>query len=79
MNGILREMDYDPNWWQLAYDLDGQLVGFVMPAKAPAFSTIAYFGVLPEQRGRGYIDQILRHLHSAGCRGIHDSCGYRCS
>lgn len=56
----LKEMDYDPDWWQLAYDGDGQLVGFVMPAKAPAFATIAYIGVVPEQRGHGYIDSLLK-------------------
>jgi ribosomal protein S18 acetylase RimI-like enzyme len=55
----LKEMEYEPDWWQLAYDADGQLVGFVMPAKAPAFSTIAYIGVIPEQRGKGYIDPLL--------------------
>jgi len=56
----LKSMEYDPHWWQLAYDPNEQLVGFVMPAKAPAFSTIAYIGVVPKQRGLGYIDQLLR-------------------
>lgn len=55
----LKEMEYEPDWWQLAYDVDGLLVGLVMPAKAPAFSTIAYIGVVPEQRGKGYIDPLL--------------------
>lgn len=58
----LQRMDYDQDWWQLAYDVDGQLVGFVMPTKAPAFATIGYIGVVPEQRGRGHIDSLLHRV-----------------
>jgi RimJ/RimL family protein N-acetyltransferase len=31
-----------------------------MPTKSPAFATIGYIGVVPEQRGKGYIDTLLR-------------------
>lgn len=56
----LQQMEYDSAWWQLAYTLDGELVGLVMPAVAPTFATIGYIGVVPEQRGRGYIDKLLQ-------------------
>ena len=56
----LKEMEYDPAWWQLAYDGAGELVGFVIPAKTPTFASIAYIGVVPEQRGRGHIDALLQ-------------------
>lgn len=56
----LQELEYQPDWWQLAYDANDELVGFVMPAKAPAFATIAYIGVVPAQRGLGYVDSLLR-------------------
>lgn len=56
----LKEMEYDPTWWQLAFDEMDNLVGIVMPAKAPAFATIAYIGVVPERRGHGYIDPLLQ-------------------
>ncbi|MCR8644573.1 GNAT family N-acetyltransferase [Paenibacillus sp. N1-5-1-14] len=56
----LKEMEYAPDWWQLAYDEGEQLVGFVMPTKAPNFATIGYIGVVPEHRGHGYIDILLK-------------------
>lgn len=48
--------DVPASWWQLAYTRAGELVGLVMPA---ANFTIGYIGVAPEQRGRGYIDDLL--------------------
>ncbi|WP_426984171.1 GNAT family N-acetyltransferase [Brevibacillus borstelensis] len=55
----LQQLVYDPHWWQLAYNQDDECIGLVMPAKSPAFATIGYIGVMPEQRGRGYIHQLL--------------------
>ncbi|MCK9918336.1 hypothetical protein MXD81_55360, partial [Microbacteriaceae bacterium K1510] len=57
----LQQMEYEPDWWQLAYDSSEELVGLVMPAKSPTFATIGYIGVVPEKRGRGYIDVLLHH------------------
>ena len=55
-----RKMVHEPSWWRLAYDApDGELVGLVMPAEAPAFLTVFYVGVVPEKRGRGYVDDLL--------------------
>jgi ribosomal protein S18 acetylase RimI-like enzyme len=51
---------HDPSWWRLAYDgPDGDLVGLIMPAQPPAFLTVFYIGVVPEMRGRGYVDDLL--------------------
>lgn len=55
----LQSMEYDPGWWRLAYTASGDLVGLVMPTLAPTFGTIGYIGVVPEQRGRGYINDLL--------------------
>ena len=52
-------VDHEPSWWRLAYAPDGQLAGLVMPAKPPAFLTVFYVGVVPEMRGRGYVDDLL--------------------
>lgn len=66
----LRSMEYDPAWWQLAYAPDGALVGLIMPCKNPTFAVIGYIGVVPEQRGRGYVNLLLQQgtatLHAAG-------------
>jgi RimJ/RimL family protein N-acetyltransferase/predicted N-acetyltransferase YhbS len=54
------KLEYDASWWQLAYDRPGgELVGLVMPAKNPVAMTINYIGVVPEHRGKGYVDDLL--------------------
>jgi RimJ/RimL family protein N-acetyltransferase len=54
-----RRVKHDRSWWRLAYAAKGELVGLVMPAEPPAFLTIFYVGVVPEMRGRGYVDDLL--------------------
>jgi GNAT superfamily N-acetyltransferase/ribosomal protein S18 acetylase RimI-like enzyme len=55
-----RRVEHDPAWWRLAYEgPDGDLAGLVMPAEPPGFLTIFYVGVVPEMRGRGYVDDLL--------------------
>lgn len=65
----LQQMEYEPAWWQLAYTTGGDLVGLVIPTKSPTFATIGYIGVVPEQRGHGYIHALLQQgmatLHAA--------------
>lgn len=55
----LQGLGYEPAWWRLAYTPTGEFVGLVMPATNPGGGTIGYIGVAPEQRGRGYIDDLL--------------------
>ncbi|WP_235828161.1 GNAT family N-acetyltransferase [Brevibacillus migulae] len=55
----LQNMQAHPDWWQIGYTHEGELVGIVLPAFAPAFATIAYIGVVPEHRGKRYIDSLL--------------------
>ena len=57
---------YELAWWQLAYDKEDNLVGFVQPVVFPNCqkdgleeATIYYMGVLPEQRGNGYAYDLL--------------------
>lgn len=67
---LLAKLRHELGWWQLAYDAQGALVGLVMPCANPGAATIGYIGVVPEQRGRGYVDdlmaQVTRTLHAAG-------------
>lgn len=55
----VRALEVQPGWWQLAYDSSDALVGLVMPARAPNMTTIGYIGVVPSQRGRRYVDDLL--------------------
>ena len=46
-------------WWRLAYTAGGALVGVVMPSRNYEAFVIAYIGVVPEQRGHGYVGGLL--------------------
>jgi hypothetical protein len=46
-------------WWQIATLPGGEPAGFVIPARNNYHAIIAYLGVLPTQRGNGYINEIL--------------------
>jgi ribosomal protein S18 acetylase RimI-like enzyme len=69
-----RKLEYDPAWCRLAYTPDGGLVGLVMPARNPTSAVINYIGVVPEHRGRGYVDDLLAEgtaaLHTAGAEHV---------
>ncbi|MBB2949239.1 RimJ/RimL family protein N-acetyltransferase [Actinoplanes lutulentus] len=47
------------DWWRIATLPDGEPVGFVIPARNSYNPIIAYLGVVPAHRGKGYIDEIL--------------------
>lgn len=65
-DSIADGMDYEPRLWKLAYTPDGSLVGLVAPVKMwGALGTLGYIGVVPEQRGKGYVDDLLREGNAA--------------
>jgi RimJ/RimL family protein N-acetyltransferase len=47
------------DWWRIAALPDGEPVGFVVPAHNGYNPIIAYLGVVPAHRGRGYIHDVL--------------------
>lgn len=50
------------DWWQLAYTRSGELVGLIIPARNYSQPTIGYIGVVPAQRGHGYVDDLLAEM-----------------
>ncbi|NGO74637.1 GNAT family N-acetyltransferase [Streptomyces sp. YC504] len=50
------------DWWRLAYDADGAVVGLAIPSATPYARNVGYIGVLPEFRGRGYVDEVLAEI-----------------
>jgi RimJ/RimL family protein N-acetyltransferase len=46
-------------WWRIATLPDGEPVGFVIPAHNGYNPIIAYLGVVPAHRGRGYVHDVL--------------------
>jgi RimJ/RimL family protein N-acetyltransferase len=74
----LQEMEYKPEWWELAYEEDGALAGVIMAARNPGAAVIAYVGVVPEQRGQGLSPQLVRRgterLLESGADEIRGDC-----
>ncbi len=50
---------YQPSWWHLAYTPEEQLIGVIIPSKNDGGPIIDYVGVVPTQRGHGYVDDLL--------------------
>lgn len=46
-------------WWRVATLPDGEPVGFVTPGRNAYNPVIGYVAVLPEHRGKGYVDELL--------------------
>jgi ribosomal protein S18 acetylase RimI-like enzyme len=73
-----RQMDHQPEWWELAYTDDGALAGVVMAARNPSSAVVAYVGVVPEQRGRGLAAQLVRRgteqVAAGGATEVRGDC-----
>ena len=73
-----QQMEYLPEWWELAYTEDGSLAGVVMGARTPSSAVIGYVGVVPAQRGRGFAAQLVQRgtaqLVAAGAAEIRGDC-----
>ncbi|MFE2307883.1 GNAT family N-acetyltransferase [Streptomyces sp. NPDC059411] len=50
------------SWWRLAHLPDGTLAGLAVPSATPYHRNVGYLGVVPEQRGRGLIDEVLAEI-----------------
>ncbi len=59
---MYKSMPGDRDWWRLAYDGDGELVGFEIPSANAGGPVVGYLGVLPEHRGHGLSDDLLAEI-----------------
>ena len=50
------------SWWRLAETPTAELVGFAIPSATPYNRNVGYLGVVPELRGRRYVDDILGEI-----------------
>lgn len=57
---MLKAFKYQPTWWQLAYNFEETLIGLIMPTENDGGVTIGYIGVVPEHRGKGYVNDLLK-------------------
>lgn len=57
---MLKEIDFNPEWWRIAYNAQHEFVGLVVPQKFDEnCGAINYIGVSPEQRGKGFVNDLL--------------------
>lgn len=73
--GILKDIDYTPERWLLAFTPGGALVGLAAPQMLnDTVGAINYIGVVPERRGQGYVNDLLNKgttlLREAGARQV---------
>jgi ribosomal protein S18 acetylase RimI-like enzyme len=54
-----RGMPSDRAWWRVASTPGGERVGIAIPGATPTARNVSFIGVLPEQRGHGYVDDLL--------------------
>lgn len=57
----LKDIDFNKSWWKLAYTHNNELIGLVIPQKFnDNVGAINYIGVIPERRGNGYVNDLLK-------------------
>lgn len=50
------------DWWQIAIEPSGVVVGFVIPSATPTSRNVGYLGTLPDHRGQGYANDLLAYV-----------------
>ncbi|MFJ8692654.1 GNAT family N-acetyltransferase [Streptomyces roseolilacinus] len=61
------------SWWRIAETPRGEPVGFALPSRNTTSHVVGYLGVLPQHRGRGYVDDLLAET----TRFLSDEVGAR--
>ncbi|WP_410785649.1 GNAT family N-acetyltransferase [Kribbella sp. C-35] len=59
---MYKSMRGDRDWWRLAHDETGELVGFHLPSANAGGPVVGYLGIVPEHRGKGLINDLLADL-----------------
>ncbi|MFB4272421.1 GNAT family N-acetyltransferase [Nonomuraea sp. GTA35] len=49
-------------WWRIAWTPEGEVAGMAIPSATPYSVNVGYLGVVPEFRGRGYVDEMLGEI-----------------
>ncbi|MFF0868909.1 GNAT family N-acetyltransferase [Nonomuraea sp. NPDC003560] len=66
-----RSMPGERSWWRLAYTADGELAGVALPSANGGGPVVGYLGVVPEHRGRGYVNDLLGEItRNHAARGV---------
>lgn len=57
-------------WWRVARDRTGEVIGVAVPSATPTNRNVGYLAVMPQHRGKGYVDDLL-----AWITGFHARAG----
>jgi ribosomal protein S18 acetylase RimI-like enzyme len=49
-------------WWRIAYTPEGEVAGMAIPSATSYNVNVGYLGVVPEFRGRGFVDEVLAEI-----------------
>ncbi|WP_433114693.1 GNAT family N-acetyltransferase [Micromonospora sp. CA-246542] len=49
-------------WWRIAHTRDEEVAGLAIPSATAYNVNVGYLGVVPEFRGRGYVDEVLAEI-----------------
>lgn len=75
---VYRQLEHQPEWWEVAYTKGGALAGVIIPAGLPGMAVIGYVGIVPAQRGRGLARALVRRgteqLVRSGASEIGGDC-----
>lgn len=55
-------MPGDRSWWRVALTPSGEVVGLVIPSRNPDAFVVGFIGVVPDQRGNRYVDDLLAEV-----------------
>ncbi|HCU52594.1 MAG TPA: mycothiol acetyltransferase [Micromonosporaceae bacterium] len=73
-----KEFEHEPHWWEIGFDPDGTPAAISLPAHNPGFPVIAFVGVHPAHRGKGYSTSVVargtKMLAENGAAEIRGDC-----
>jgi GNAT superfamily N-acetyltransferase len=61
---MMESARHEPNWWRVAFDADGHILGIIFPVVAFGELTVGFIGVIPEYRGRNTASFLLAEAWS---------------
>jgi RimJ/RimL family protein N-acetyltransferase len=70
---VMESTRYDPSWWRVAVQTDGQPIGVIFPVIAFGEPTVGFVGVSAKHRGRGVATGLLSEARSVMTRQGYSS------
>lgn len=73
-----KEFEHEPHWWEIGFDPSGTPAAISLPGRNVSFPVIAFVGVHPAHRGKGYSTSVVARgtkiLAENGAAEIRGDC-----